>query len=173
MLEPKRISPDDVPAAVEKALHYRLLNEPEQAESICRDVLACEPDNQQALVTLLLAFSDQFEMHSSVNLDMAKDLVAQLPGEYQQEYFAGIINERWGKAQLQKGLPRDIAIGWIRTAMRHYDRAEALSEPGDPDAILRWNTCARILTQWGDGASDSVPLTHDVVGGFGDDVPPR
>ena len=31
---------------MEKALRYRLLNEPLQAESVCRDVLACDPDNQ-------------------------------------------------------------------------------------------------------------------------------
>ena len=42
------ISPDAVPAALEKAEHYRLLNEPEEAESICVDVLEVEPDDQQA-----------------------------------------------------------------------------------------------------------------------------
>ena len=158
---------------MEKALRYRLLNEPLQAESICRDVLACDPDNQEALITLLLSLSDQFEKESNVNLDLAKEVVTQLRGEYPQEYYSGIINERWGNAQLQKGLPRDIAIGWIRAAMRHYERAEALAKPNDPDAILRWNTCVRILSQWGDVGSESVLLTHDVVGGFGDDVPPR
>src|ERR1700722_16262182 len=56
----KPISPDAVPLALEKAERYRLLNEPAQAESICLDVLAVDPDNQRALVMLLLALSDQF-----------------------------------------------------------------------------------------------------------------
>ena len=61
MPELKRISKDAVPAALEKALRYRLLNEPLESESICRDVLATDSKNQEALVTLLLALTDQFE----------------------------------------------------------------------------------------------------------------
>ena len=93
---------------------------------------------------------------------MVKEIVAQLRGEYLQEYYTGIIDERWGNSQLQKGLPHDISIGWIRSVMRHYERAVALAKPDDPDAILRWNTCARILARMGDAGSDSVPLTRDV-----------
>jgi len=32
-----------IPAAIEKAKHYRLLNESSAAESICRDILRVEP----------------------------------------------------------------------------------------------------------------------------------
>ena len=39
MFELERISIDAVPAALEKAERYRLLNEPLMAESICLDVL--------------------------------------------------------------------------------------------------------------------------------------
>src|SRR5205807_5788281 len=60
MAEFKPISRDAVPLALEKAERYRLLNEPAQAESICLDVLAVDPENQQALVMLLLALTDQF-----------------------------------------------------------------------------------------------------------------
>jgi hypothetical protein len=56
----KVISTDAVAKAVEKAEHYRLLNDPEQAESICLDVLAVAPDHQIALRVLLLAMTDQF-----------------------------------------------------------------------------------------------------------------
>ena len=56
----KPIDPAAVPAALQQAERYRLLNEPEEAESICLDVLAVEPDNQQALVMLLLSLTDQF-----------------------------------------------------------------------------------------------------------------
>ena len=54
MRELKPISTAAVPAALEKALRYRLLNEPAEAESICRDVLLADPGNQEALVTLVL-----------------------------------------------------------------------------------------------------------------------
>jgi len=53
--ELKRLSAEAVPAALERAERYRLLNEPVQAESICLDILAVDSDNQQALVCLLLA----------------------------------------------------------------------------------------------------------------------
>ena len=61
MFELKTLSPEGVPAALEKALRYRMLNEPEQAESICEDVLRLEPDNQEALVMLILALTDRFD----------------------------------------------------------------------------------------------------------------
>ena len=51
MAELKRILPSAAPVALEKALRYRLLNEPMQAESICRDVLEVDPSNKEALVT--------------------------------------------------------------------------------------------------------------------------
>ena len=32
-------------------------------------------------------------------------------------------------------------------AMKHYERAIGLSPSGNDDAILRWNTCARIMNR--------------------------
>jgi hypothetical protein len=43
MVELKRLSAEAIPAALEKALRYRLLNEPAEAESICHDVLHIGP----------------------------------------------------------------------------------------------------------------------------------
>ena len=54
MYELKRLTKEAVPRALEKAERYRLLNEPTEAESICQDILRVEPDNQPALVVLLL-----------------------------------------------------------------------------------------------------------------------
>ncbi|MGH9042039.1 MAG: hypothetical protein ACRDZ3_17605, partial [Acidimicrobiia bacterium] len=56
----KRISKVAIPEALAKAERYRLLNEPNQAESICLDILEVDPKHQQALVTLILAMTDQF-----------------------------------------------------------------------------------------------------------------
>ena len=59
MFATKPISPESVAGALAKAERYRLLNEPEEAESICRDILEIEPDNHQALIRLILALTDQ------------------------------------------------------------------------------------------------------------------
>ncbi len=58
--ELKPISQGGIAEALEKAERYRLLNEPSLAESICLDVLHIDPDNQPALIMLLLALTDQF-----------------------------------------------------------------------------------------------------------------
>ena len=60
MFELKPIEKGSIPRAIEKAERYRLLNEPVEAESICRDILDVDPENQKALVVLLLAITDQF-----------------------------------------------------------------------------------------------------------------
>jgi hypothetical protein len=56
----KPLSKNAIPAALVKAERYRLLNEPGEAESICLDVLQIDPGNQDALVMLILALTDQF-----------------------------------------------------------------------------------------------------------------
>ena len=60
MLELKPISKESIPKALIRAKHYRLLNEPWQAESICRDILKVEPNHQLAVLYLILAITDQF-----------------------------------------------------------------------------------------------------------------
>jgi len=144
-VELKRISQAALPAALAKAERYRLLNEPEQAEIICRDVLAIEPTNQTALVTLLLALTDQFRAQSTTSVRRAEEVLAQLADEYQRVYYGGIIRERWGLALLAGGDPGHQAYVWLDDAMTHYERAEAHAAAGNDDAILRWNSCARII----------------------------
>ena len=56
----KSISKAGIPEAIAKVELYRYLNEPEEAESICQDVLAVQPGHQLALRTLGLAVTDQF-----------------------------------------------------------------------------------------------------------------
>ena len=95
MVEPKLISKDGIPTALEKATRYRLLNEPFEAESICRDVLAVDPENQEALLTLLLSVTDEFDRGVAGALNDAKSLLPKIKGEYERAYYEGIINERW------------------------------------------------------------------------------
>ncbi|MEO8648179.1 MAG: hypothetical protein ABI539_03340, partial [Acidobacteriota bacterium] len=60
MFDLKPLDQDAIPAALEKANRYRLLNEPGAAESIYLDILAVEPDDQEALKNIVLAMSDRF-----------------------------------------------------------------------------------------------------------------
>ena len=141
----KSISTEGVPKALEKAERYRLLNEPSLAESICLDILAILPKHQEALVSLLLARTDQFD--SGVTLKSAQEVLLRIEGEYERAYYAGIIWERQGHAHLQQGGPGSSANTYhaLREAMEHYERAEALRPPANDDAILRWNACARVI----------------------------
>ncbi len=116
MFELKPLSREAIPAALEKATRYRLLNEPAEAESICLDVLRADPDHQQALVILLLALTDRFGKGYGVSDTQAQEL-----------------------------LPRLLEL--FREAMTWFEKAEKLRPAGNDDALLRWNTCARIITR--------------------------
>ena len=148
MYQLKPLSREGIPAAFEKAERYRVLNQPWQAESICRDILAVEPHNQRALVILLLALTDQFGREMGAAPAAARELIPQLEGEYAQAYYSGIIAERRARASLARGAPGSGAAAYelLRQAMEFYERAEPLRPSGNDDAILRWNTCARMLT---------------------------
>jgi hypothetical protein len=146
--ELKTLSPDAVPAALEKARLYRFLNEPGEAESICRDVLDVDPDNQDALIMLLLALTDQFDTEAApAALTDARRVVEQLADVYARAYYAGIVSERRAKAQLNHTAPGygPRAYEWLREAMASFEQAEAIRPAGNDDALLRWNACARLL----------------------------
>jgi hypothetical protein len=145
--ELKSISVQSIPEALAKVERYRLLNEPVLAESICLDILAVVPDHQQALISLLLARTDQFQ--SSVNAKAAQEVLAQIQGEYEQAYYAGIIWERLGHVRIRQGGAGAGASAYhsLREAMTHYEEAMNFASPGNDDAILRWNTCARMIMQ--------------------------
>jgi len=146
-MELKPISREGVPAALQKAERYRLLNDSSAAESICLDILQVDPDNQQALVTLLLSITDQFSEDASDAVKRARDVLPQLNNDYKRAYYSGIIAERKAKALLRRGGMgvSDVARDWFHDAMRWYEKAEALRPAGNDEAILRWNTCARLL----------------------------
>ena len=126
-------------------MRYRLLNEPGEAESICLDVLI-DPENQQALVLLLLRNTDRLGKGYAIGATRAQSIGAhQRP--LRKTYYTGITSERRAKAQLNQGVPgaRFDAYEWLCEAMSWYEKAEALRPPGNDDAILRWNACARII----------------------------
>ena len=148
MFELKRLSEEAIPAALEKAERYRLLNEPGEAESICLDVLKIAPDHQEALITLLLALTDRVANGYGVSDAQAKDNLGRITSEYDRAYYAGILSERRAKMKLAQGAHGAVwAYDLFREAMECYEKAEAIRPPGNEDAVLRWNTCARIIAR--------------------------
>ncbi len=142
----KPLSRKTLSRALEKAERYRLLKEPEQAASICQDVLLIEPENQRALVTLLLALTEQLA-GGARSMEEARELLPRLVGEYEQVYYAGIICERRARTVLAKAGPGSgfVAYDFLQKALEWYGKAEALRPAGNDDALLRWNTCVRVL----------------------------
>jgi hypothetical protein len=143
MFELKKLHHEAVPAALEKAKHYRLLNEPGAAESICLDILAVESDNQEALVTIILAMSDRFGKDYAIGDTRLQDYLSKLTDEYERAYYTGITYERRAKATLHKGGLN--AYELFLQAMDWFEKAEGIRPQGNDDAILRWNGCARVI----------------------------
>ncbi len=142
----KPLSHEAIPAALERAERYRLLNEPSQAESICLDILTADPQHQQALVVLLLALTDQFGEHAH-GVSRAREVLGHLEDEYQRAYYAGLICERQARTCLRRNSPGSghLAYGYFEEAMEYYDRAAELRAPGNDEAFLRWNSCVRTI----------------------------
>ena len=147
MSDLKSLNKDAIPAALEKATRYRLLNEPAEAESICLDVLKTDPENQEAIITLLLALTDRFTKGYGVSDTQIKELIGRIRNDYERAYFSGILAERRAKAKLAQHTPgcRFQAYELFREAMSWFEKAEAIRPQGNDDALLRWNTCARII----------------------------
>jgi hypothetical protein len=170
MFELKPISRDAIPAALEKADRYRLLNQPRQAQSICLDVLRIEPAHPRALTTLVLTITDQFGRAGyQAGLDEAREVLTRIEGAYEKAYYEGIVFERWGKSLLGGRVPAHVGTAWLRKAMSCFDEARPLAPTGNDEAILHWNACARLITRFEESAAHAEPSESD--GGFMDEPP--
>ena len=163
----KVISKQGIPEALAKAERYRLLNEPGEAESICRDVLAVEPDDPAALRLLGLAVTDQFTGGASDRYAEAESIFGGLKDPYERLYYTGLVHERRAKALLSAGARPHTVIVLFEEAMACFEHAEKIRPEGNDDAILRWNRCVRLLQQHASDrheeleafdASDSPPV---------------
>jgi hypothetical protein len=165
VFEPKPITAVGIAGALAKAERYRLLNEPEAAESICLDVLLIDAEHQDALTMLLLARTDLINRGIAGGVAGAREVLPRLKDPYDREYYAGIINERRGHSQLLNSSigAAALAYDWFREAMHCYERAIALREAGNDDAVLRWNTCARVLNSHPEIAPYEAEEEHQVV----------
>lgn len=170
MFNLRPIANEAIPRALDKAERYRLLNEPREAESICRDVLAADPGNQGAAVGMLLAMTDLFR-GVQTRPDEARRVASGLSSPYERAYYAGVVEERWAKALLESGYPKDVVYRLIRAAMEKFNEADRLAPDGNDDALLRWNSCVRII----ESAGLTPPDDSDDAGeeSLDDDVPVR
>ena len=144
----KPISKEAVPRAIQKAERYRLINQSWAAESICRDILEIDPDNQQVMVMLVLALTDQLASGHATVMKAVRETLPRISDPYQRAYYTGIASERSGQAHLVRGGMGSgtLAYDALKDAMSWYEKAEAIRPAGNDDSILRWNTCARLIT---------------------------
>lgn len=148
MFNLKPISHDSVETALAKAERYRLLNEPHEAESICRDILDIDPANRQARISLVLALTDEIPQESGAFAG-ALTAIDALEAEYDRAYYAGIAWERRAKAYHDADGPGSsgYVYDWLLKALGLFEQAEHLRATGNDDAILRWNACVRFLNR--------------------------
>jgi len=144
----KPISREAIPRAILKAERYRLLNQSWAAESICLDILEVDPGNQQVLTMLVLALTDVQSGVAASGVMRAREYLARIDDDYQRTYYSAMIAERRGQALLTQGGMGSGAMAYesLREAMLLYEKAEAIRPEGNDDALLRWNTCARVLS---------------------------
>lgn len=144
-LKLKPILKTGIAEAISKIELYRYLNQSEEAESICQDILAVEPENQLALRLLGLVITDQFTGAPSDRSAEAEKIFQSLADPYERFYYTGLLQERQAKAQLRAGRPAYTLLVLFEEAMRCYEEAEKIRPPDNDDAILRWNRCVRLL----------------------------
>jgi tetratricopeptide (TPR) repeat protein len=143
-LELKRIPRESLGTAIEKAAHYRDLNQPEEAESICRDVLDVDETHQTAWRLLGLAMTDRFASGPVGLLEQAIEAFEHLTDEYERIYHEGVAWERIAKVHLERGEAHS-AVTSFESALQLFEKAGAM-KPGSPDPVLRWNRCVRLLS---------------------------
>jgi len=163
----KAISRAGIAEAIAKAELYRYLNEPEEAESICRDILAVEPTHQLAQRILGLAITDQFSGGVNDRFPEAAAIFNGLEEPYTRMYYAGILHERHAKAHLLAGRPAQSVAAEFEEAMNYFERAEKVRPPGNDESILRWNRCVRLLETLPKPVSSDEPIAFESA-----DAPP-
>ena len=133
MYKMKPLSKGGIEGALKKAEQYRLLNQPQFAESICRDILEADAQNQKAWIILLLALTDQFGKSASNASHQAMDIARNLTDEYARAYYTGIIYERQGSAALTSGqFGADFdAYEWYIEAMEMFEKSGNAKTAGE------------------------------------------
>jgi len=160
----KPISRDSVDGSLAKAERYRLLNEPNEAESICRDILEVDPANRQARVSLILALTDQLQQDTGA-FSSAVSAISGLEAEYDRAYYSGIVRERRAKAVHGAGTQGSggYVYDWLVKALHLFEEAERLRPSSNDDAILRWNACVRFLDRHKELRPETVEVPEPIL----------
>ena len=158
----KPISKAGIPEAIAKVDLYRSLNEPEEAESICRDILAVDATHQLALRLLGLAITDQFCGEISDRWGEAQESFDKLSDPYERIYYTGLLHERRAKAQLRAGRLPHTLTPLFEEALNCFAEAEKIRPSGNDDAILRWNRCVRLLQSHPEFQEENQSVGFDV-----------
>lgn len=146
-LQLKKISPEYITKALDKAEKYRMLNHPKTSESICRDVLEIDPHHQDAIVQLIISITGQFSnpgKYPGTKLKNAQEWVSKLDNEYLRLYLSGLILERWAKAKV-RDLPGTDIYEYLHEATEFYEKAEKIRPADDESVILHYNFCVRFI----------------------------
>jgi hypothetical protein len=176
MSELRAISVESIPRAIAKAERYRLLNEPRCAESICRDILSVDSENQDAIKIIILAITDQFSNFADrtgvrERKEEVESLLGNLLDGYARRYYTGVMLERWGKGLLGVKCDSKTVLDVLEQAMVEYDAAHKLADLVNQDAVLRWNTCVRLIERYELKSKPQKPVVH--IEAFDDEVPYR
>jgi hypothetical protein len=126
------IHKENISRVLEKAKHYRTLNEPELAASICQDILAVDKNNQAALIVYILTLIDQIDNKTS---------------EYEKFYYQGLFFERKARFLLSNHMGSSFAYTSFSQALEYYYQAKDLASSDNDDAILRINSCIRTINK--------------------------
>lgn len=164
-LKLKAVSQSSIARAIARAEIYRYLGEPEETESICRDILAVEAENQIALRMLGLAIADQFCGGPSDRCSEAESVFHSLVDPYERFYYTGLLHERRAKAQLRAGQPPRTLVPLFEEAMACFEEAEKIRPPDNDDPILRWNRCVRLLLGLPSTEVEKEPVGLEIVDG--------
>ena len=163
----KAISKSGIAEALAKVELYRYLNEPEESESICRDILAVDPNQQLALRLLGLAMTDQFTGGTDDRYREVEEIFGKLADRYEQLYYTGLYYERRAKAQLRTGQSPHVVFPLFERALHCFGDAEKIRPAGNDDSILRWNRCVRLLQ------TPSMVWEEQLASYDAEDAPPR
>ncbi|HEX4445146.1 MAG TPA: tetratricopeptide repeat protein [Polyangiaceae bacterium] len=139
----KQLPRASLDAAIAKAEHYRDLNQPEEAESICRDILDVDGAHPTAWKILGLALTDRFATGQVGLFEQAIEAFEKLPDAYDRTYHLGVAWERSAKAHAERNEAHSAVVAFEH-ALELFEKAERM-KPQSPDPILRWNRCVRLL----------------------------
>lgn len=132
--------------ALEKAVQYRSLLEPEIAESICLDILKIDPENQDVLIVYMLALLDQISRTENQNqIKTIETAIEKLKSQYQRYYYTGLLNERRARHLLTQAMSHSFAYDYFIEALKSYQQAIDRCPEKNDEAILRWNSCIRTV----------------------------